>query len=199
MFQPAYGSLTRGLDLKAGQALLIRGGTSTVGLSAATMAKEIGATVLSTTWHADRADELRAMGVDHPVVADGRLAEKVRDLVPQGVDAALELVGCTVLPDTFGCVRVHGTVCVTGALAGGWSILDFTPFMIPSGVRLTSYAGGAADLPADVFTRQLQAVAEGRPRAPTASVHHGLERVRDAQAGLESGTTPGKHVVVLGG
>ncbi|MET8991768.1 zinc-binding dehydrogenase [Nonomuraea wenchangensis] len=197
MFQTAYGSLTRGLDLKAGQTLLIRGGTSTVGLSAATMAKEIGATVISTTRHADRADELRTMGVDHPVVDDGRLAEKVRDLVPQGVDAALELVGCTALPDTFGCVRVHGTVCFTGALAGGWSIPDFTPFMIPSGVRLTSYAGEAADLPSDVFARQLQALAEGRLTAPVAKVYHGLERVGDAQADVESGTIPGKRVVVL--
>ncbi|MEU6409198.1 zinc-binding dehydrogenase [Microbispora sp. NPDC046933] len=197
MFQTAYGSLTRGLDLKAGQTLLIRGGTSTVGLSAATMAKEMGATVISTTRHANRAGELRAMGVDHPVVDDGRLAEKVRDLVPQGVDAALELVGCTVLPDTFGCVRVHGTVCFTGALAGGWSIPDFSPFLIPSGVRLTSYAGQAADLPSDVFARQLRALAEGRLMAPVAKVYHGLEQVRDAQADVESGAIPGKHVVVL--
>lgn len=197
MFQTAYGSLTRGLDLKAGQTLLIRGGTSTVGLSAATMAKEIGATVISTTRHANRADELRAIGVDHPVVDDGRLAEKVRDLVPQGVDAALELVGCTVLLDTLGCVRVHGIVCFTGALAGGWTIPDFTPFMIPSGVRLTSYAGEAADLPAEVFDQQLQAVADGRLKVPVAKTYRGLEQVRDAQADVESGTTPGKHVVLL--
>ncbi|GGQ35716.1 alcohol dehydrogenase catalytic domain-containing protein [Streptosporangium pseudovulgare] len=197
MFQTAYGSLTRGLDLKAGQRLLIRGGTSTVGLSAAAMAKEMGATVISTTRHAERVGELRAMGVDHPVVDDGRLAEKVRDLVPRGVDAALELVGCTVLPDTFRCVRVHGTVCFTGALAGGWSIPDFSPFLIPGGVRLTSYAGQAADLPADVFARQLRALAEGRLMAPVAKVYHGLEQVRDAQAGVESGAMAGKHVVVL--
>ncbi|MGA6226393.1 NADPH:quinone reductase, partial [Streptomyces umbrinus] len=30
-----------------------------------------------------------------------------------------------------------------------------------------------------------------------AKVYHGLEQVRDAQADVESGTTPGKHVVVL--
>jgi NADPH:quinone reductase-like Zn-dependent oxidoreductase len=197
MFQTAYGSLTRGLDLKAGQTLLIRGGTSTVGLSSAAMAKDIGATVVSTTRHAGRADELRAMGVDHPIVDDGHIAEKVRDLAPQGVDAALELVGCTALPDTFGCVRVHGTVCFTGALGGAWTIPDFTPFMIPSGVRLTSYAGEAADLPADVFAHQLQAIAEGRLKVPVAKVYQGLEQVRDAQADVESGTTPGKHVVVL--
>ncbi|MEO6089484.1 MAG: hypothetical protein ABIQ18_40885 [Umezawaea sp.] len=41
----------------------------------------------------------------------------------------------------------------------------------------------------------------GRPydrlTVPVAKVYHGLEQVRDAQADLESGTTPGKHVVVL--
>jgi NADPH:quinone reductase-like Zn-dependent oxidoreductase len=197
MFQTAYGSLTRGLDLKAGQTLLIRGGTSTVGLSAATMAKDIGATVVSTTRHADRTDELQIMGVDHPIVDDGHIAEKVRDLAPQGVDAALELVGCTALPDTLGCVRVHGTVCFTGALAGGWTVPDFSPFMIPSGVRLTSYAGEAADLPAEVFAQQLQAIAAGLLKVPVAKAYRGLEQVRDAQADVESGTTPGKHVVLL--
>ena len=199
MFQTAYGSLTAGLDLKAGQTLLIRGGTSTVGLSAATMAKDIGATVISTTRHAERADGLRAMGIDAPIVDDGKIAEKVRDIAPKGVDVALELVGCTVLPDTFACVRAHGTVCFTGALAGQWTIPDFTPFMIPNGVRLTSYAGEAADLPADVFDRRLRAITEGRLKAPVAKVYHGLERVRDAQAGVESGSTLGKHVVLLDG
>jgi NADPH2:quinone reductase len=197
MFQTAYGSLTTGLDLKAGQTLLIRGGTSTVGLSAAAMAKGIGATVISTTRRADRAEELRAMGVDHPIVDDGTIAGKVREVAPDGVDAALELVGCSVLPDTFRCVRVHGAVCFTGAMAGGWTIPDFTPFMIPSGVRLTSYAGEASGLPAPVFQQQLQAIADGRLKAPVAKVYYGLEQIRDAQADVEAGTTPGKHVLVL--
>ncbi|MCZ4102274.1 zinc-binding dehydrogenase [Streptomyces sp. So13.3] len=197
MFQTAYGSLTTGLGLRAGQTLLIRGGTSTVGLSAATIAKDLGATVLSTTRSPGRAGELTAVGVDHPLVDDGTLADQVRALLPDGVDAALELVGCSVLADTLRTVRRQGTVCFTGALAGQWTIPDFTPFMIPSGVRLTSYAGEAADLPADVFAHQLQAIAEGRLKVPVAKVYHGLEQVRDAQADLESGTTPGKHVVVL--
>ncbi|MDQ1030985.1 NADPH2:quinone reductase [Streptomyces umbrinus] len=197
MFQTAYGSLTTGLDLNAGQTLLIRGGTSTVGLSAATIAKDLGATVLSTTRIPGRAGELRAAGVDHPLVDDGTLADQVRALLPDGVDAALELVGCSALADTLRTVRRHGTVCFTGALAGQWTIPDFTPFMIPSGVRLTSYAGEAADLPADVFAHQLQAIAAGRLKVPVAKVYHGLEQVCDAQADLESGAMPGKHVVVL--
>ena len=197
MFQTAYGSLTTGLGLKAGQTLLIRGGTSTVGLSAATIAKDLGATVLSTTRSPERAGDLRAAGVDHPLVDNGTIAEQARELVPDGVDAALELVGCSVLADTLRTVRRDGTVCFTGALAGQWTIPDFSPFMIPFGVRLTSYGGQATDLPADVFAHQLQAVAAGRLTVPIAKVYHGLEQVRDAHADLESGTTPGKHVVVL--
>jgi NADPH:quinone reductase-like Zn-dependent oxidoreductase len=197
MFQTAYGSLATSLGLRAGQTLLIRGGTSTVGLSAATIAKDLGATVLATTRSPERAAELRAVGVDHPLVDNGTIADRVRELMPDGVDAVLELVGCSVLADTLRAVRRHGTVCFTGALAGQWTIPDFTPFMIPSGVRLTSYAGGATDLPAQVFQQQLQAVAEGRLKVPVAKVHHGLEQVRDAQADVEAGTTPGKHVVLL--
>jgi NADPH:quinone reductase len=197
MFQTAYGSLTTGLDLKTGQTLLIRGGTSTVGLSAATIAKDLGATVLSTTRSPGRAGELRAAGVDYPVVDDGTIADQVRELMPDGVDAVLELVGCSVLADTLNAVRRHGTVCFTGALGGQWTIADFNPFMIPGGVRLTSYGGQAADLPADVFARQLEAVAAGRLKVAVAKIYHGLEQVRDAHADVESGTMPGKHVVVL--
>ncbi|MCT9007112.1 alcohol dehydrogenase catalytic domain-containing protein [Streptomyces rhizosphaerihabitans] len=197
MFQTAYGSLATGLGLQAGQTLLIRGGTSTVGLSAATIAKDLGATVLSTTRNSERAGELRDAGVDHPLVDNGTIADQVRELMPDGVDAALELVGCSALADTFRTVRRHGTVCFTGALAGQWAIPDFSPFTIPSGVRLTAYAGEASDLPAQVFQQQLQAIAAGRLKAPVAKVYHGLEQVHEAQADVEAGTTPGKHVVLL--
>ncbi|MEU4384130.1 zinc-binding dehydrogenase [Promicromonospora sp. NPDC023805] len=197
MFQTAYGSLTTGLGLLTGQTLLIRGGTSTVGLSAAAIAKELGATVISTTRSPDRVSDLRAVGVDHPVVDDGAVADQVRELAPDGVDAALELVGGSVLADTLRTVRRHGTVCFTGALAGQWTIPDFSPFMIPNGVRLTAYGGAATDLPAPVFQQQLQAIADGRITAPVGHVYRGLEQVGAAQADVEAGTTPGKPVVLL--
>nr|WP_246096896.1 hypothetical protein [Streptomyces botrytidirepellens] len=48
-----------------------------------------------------------------------------------------------------------------------------------------------------MFQQQLQPIAAGRPKAPVAKVYHGLEQARDAQADVEAGTTPGKHVVLL--
>jgi NADPH:quinone reductase len=46
MLQTAHGSLTVGLDVQPGQTLLIRGGTSSVGMAAAILAKDRGLTVL---------------------------------------------------------------------------------------------------------------------------------------------------------
>ena len=75
--QTAYGSLTTGLDLKAGETLLIRGGTSALGLVAAAIAKDIGATVLATTRRADRARALSDHGVDYVLVDTGLIAPEV--------------------------------------------------------------------------------------------------------------------------
>ena len=54
MIQTAWGSLTSALRLQAGQSLLIRGGTTSVGLAAAVLAKQQGATVAAPTRKADR-------------------------------------------------------------------------------------------------------------------------------------------------
>src|SRR5437879_11604106 len=65
MLQTAYGSLTVGLDAQPGQSILIRGGTSSVGMAAAVLAKRRNMTVLSTTRSAIKTATLSDTGVDH--------------------------------------------------------------------------------------------------------------------------------------
>src|SRR5207245_7140855 len=101
MLQTAHGSLTVGLDAQPGQTLLIRGGTSSVGVATAILAKDRGLTVLSTTRQPDRVAVLEAIGGDHVLLDDGDFAAQARPLVPDGVDAALARVGTHTLPDTM--------------------------------------------------------------------------------------------------
>ena len=196
MIQTAHGSISTGLDLHAGQTLLIRGGTSSVGLAAAALAKDLGATVLATTRRPERAEQLALRGIDQPIIDHGHVADSVREILPNGADAALELVGAPTLPETLRAVRVHGTVCFTGMLSSEWSIKDFYPIAyIPNGVRLTAYGGDASDLPAAVLQRLLDATADGRFAVPIHHVYDGLDQVRQAHTDMESNAATGKLVV----
>jgi NADPH:quinone reductase-like Zn-dependent oxidoreductase len=62
MLLTAYGSLFMALRLAKGEHLLIRGGTTSVDMAAAAIAKNHGAFVASTTRRADRENMLRGTG-----------------------------------------------------------------------------------------------------------------------------------------
>ncbi|GAA3249675.1 zinc-binding alcohol dehydrogenase family protein [Pseudonocardia petroleophila] len=196
MLQTAYGALTVGLDAQPGQTLLIRGGTSSVGLTTAVLAKRRGMTVLATTRDPDRAALLRRVGVDHVVLDDGAVAAGVRDIVPDGVDAALELVGTPTLPDTLAATRVHGVVCFAGMLSNHWTVPDFYPIdYLPRGVRLSAYGGDASDLPPAVLQEFLDDVAAGRAVVPLDRAF-ALDGIAEAHTLMEHGGAAGKLVVV---
>src|SRR5580700_221301 len=78
MLQTASGSLDVGLDARPGQSILIRGGTSSVGMAAAVLAKQRGMTVLSTTRNPAKGDALTRAGADHVLIDDGNVAAQVR-------------------------------------------------------------------------------------------------------------------------
>ncbi len=190
------GSLTVGVDAQPGQTLLIRGGTSSVGMATAILAKDRGLTVLSTTRQPDRVAALKAIGVDHVLLDDGDVAAQARAIVPDGVQAAIELVGTNTLPDTLRATAVHGVVCFTGMLSNQWTVADFYPIeYIPTGVRLTAYGGDAADLPTDVLQAYLDAVAAGRLTVPIHRTYT-LDEIAQAHADMEHGRATGKLVVL---
>ncbi|WP_250572897.1 zinc-binding alcohol dehydrogenase family protein [Nonomuraea sediminis] len=194
--QTAYGSLTTGLDLRKGQSLLIRGGTSGVGFAAAALARDLGATVLATSRSRDRLAALAEQGVDHPLLDDGNVAAQVRAIVPGGVHAALELVGTPTLPDTLAATAVHGTVCFTGMLSNQWTVPDFYPIgYLPTGVRLTAYGGEAADLPPAVLQRFLDQIASGELSLGPATVYR-MDEIQRAHDDLEHNRVYGKLVVI---
>jgi NADPH2:quinone reductase len=198
MLQTAHGSLTIGLDAQPGQSILIRGGTSSIGMATAVLAKRRGMTVLSTTRSERKADALRRIGVDSVLIEDGDVAAQVRAILPDGVDTALELVGTPTLPDTLRATRLHGVVCFTGMLSNEWTVRDFYPIdYLPRGVRLTAYSGAATDLPADVLQNYLDAVAAGDAVVPVHRTYQ-LDEIQQAHADMEADAAIGKLVVLTG-
>jgi NADPH:quinone reductase-like Zn-dependent oxidoreductase len=196
MLQTASGSLRVGLEARDGQSLLIRGGSSSVGLAIATLAHGRGMTVFSSTRSESRRALLESVGVDHVLIDAGIVAPTVRAAFPAGVDGAVELVGVDVMRDTLQAVRSGGTVCFTGMLSDHWSIPEFYPMdWLPNGVRLTAYSGEAADLSAEDLQRFLDDLASGRAVVP-AGKRYRLDDIADAHRDLEANAIGGKGVVL---
>jgi len=197
MLQTAYGSLTVGVQAQSGDTLLIRGGTSSVGLALAVLAKHQGLTVYATTRREQARAQLEQLGVDHVLIDDGAVADQIRDTAPHGVDGAVELVGVNTLKDTLRAVRSGGTVCFTGMLSDQWTIAEFYPMdWLPNGVRLTAYSGEAADLTAAVLHDFLDTVASGAATIPMGQVYR-LDQIVQAHHDMEAGTVGGKGVVLI--
>lgn len=195
----AHGSLDA-LGIRPGERgrLLIRGGTSSVGMAAASIAAGYGLETAATTRNEAKTDALSAVGVDHVLLDDGEpLAARVRALWPEGPDHVLDLVGASTAVDSLRLVRRGGTVCVAGSLSG-WLIRDFEPIaMIPSGTRLTAFhsdtlKGGAG---APVLQRIVQEVETGLYR-PNVDRVFALDDIVAAHRYMEEDRATGKVVVL---
>ncbi len=111
MLQTAYGSLFNSLQMKKGETLLVRGGTTSIGLAAAAIAKNHGITVVSTTRNPKREELLKKSGASIVILDDGNIAEEVKKQTNGGVNKVLELIGTTSLLDSLQCTQSHGIVC----------------------------------------------------------------------------------------
>jgi NADPH:quinone reductase-like Zn-dependent oxidoreductase len=192
--QTAYGSLFTALQLNSSDNLLIRGGTTTIGLAAATLAKAHGAFVVSTTRKPERTSMLRENGADDVIIDSGSIVDEVKKRYPDGFSKVLELVGVTTMTDSLKCLKMHGTQCMTGIAGGKWTLENFTPIgTIPKGRYLTSYGGSSDDLLATPIDDIAKAFEEGRMKMPIKTFR--MEDIVEAHRFMEH--EGGAKVVVL--
>lgn len=194
----AQGALNA-LDIAPGRCrLLIRGGTSSVGMAAASIAAAQDIEVAATTRSRDKIGALLAAGVDHALVDDGTsLAAEVRDLWPDGPDYVLDLVGAGTVVGSLHLVRRGGTVCVAGSLSG-WLIPHFEPIaMIPPGNRLTAFHSDSVrgSAGAAILQRIVREVAAGVYR-PNVDRVFGLGEIVAAHRYMENNEATGKVVLL---
>lgn len=197
-----WGALTRRLAIQKNQTLLVRGATSSVGMAAVTYAKWLGLRVIATSRSVDNLDRLRAIGADDALVDDGAIVDRVQEIVPGGVDAALEVVGAATLRDTIKAVRPFGGVAVIGLL-GGPPLLESFHLMqdLPGAVNLAFFPSGLfgtdalplSDAPLAVIAHN---VAEGLIPSLVSRIFDFAD-VPAAHSHMESNRALGKLVVQL--
>lgn len=195
----ARGSLdTLGIAPGSRGRLLIRGGTSSVGMAAAQIASAHGVEVAATTRRKDKAEALTAAGADHVLLDDGGpLAAGVHALWPDGPDYVLDLVGTSTVVESLRLVRRGGTVCVSGSLSG-WLIPGFEPIaMIPTGTRLTAFHSDTlkGDTGQGLLQRIIDEVEAGVYR-PNLDRVFALDDIVAAHRRMEADGATGKTVVL---
>ncbi|SHM86530.1 zinc-binding alcohol dehydrogenase family protein [Chitinophaga sp. CF418] len=196
MFQTVYGSLHLALGIQKNETLLIRGGTSSIGMLATQMAKKNGLYVVATTRKPEKEHLLLDNGVDEVFIDDGNLAPRIKASFPAGIDKILELVGTATLKDSLQCAAQGGTVCMTGMLSEQWSFVDFAPMdYIPATVRLTVYSTGQIRVDKEHFQAFVRDVEAGDIKL-NVSCTFKLDDIAAAHKLMDSNLADGKIVVV---
>jgi NADPH:quinone reductase-like Zn-dependent oxidoreductase len=195
MLQTAWGALYRSMQIQPGQTLLIRGGTSSVGLAAIALARRAKLTVHATTRNPARAAFLQSQGAE-PIIDTGSIKDEILARIPAGIDRVLDLVGTKTLADSLACLALHGIGCIAGGLGDEWAFPNFAPSaIIPAGSYLTCY-GSRVDvmqqMPWEDLLADIEAGSLTIPLGPTFQ----LNQIVEAHRFMETNQSPGKLVVL---
>jgi NADPH:quinone reductase-like Zn-dependent oxidoreductase len=172
----AYQALVCRMRLRPGETLLVHAAAGGVGSFAVQLARWLGARVIGTASEHNH-DVLRRLGAE-PVAYRGPLAERLRELAPDGVDAVLDGVGRRALRASQGLLRSGGRVV---------SLVE--PRVTELGGTYLFARPDAADLAV------LARLADERRLAIEVARTLPLEQAAEAQELLREGHTRGKIVL----
>lgn len=193
MYYTAYASLFESLQLTKGEVLLIRGGTSSVGLAALQLAKSVGATVISTTRDSGKLTYLQQAGADLALLDDEHFTNKVVEIAPNGVNKVLELIGTVTLKESLKLVSERGILCMSGILGNEWTLDSFEPLIdIPTGVFFTAFTSEV--IKETVLVDLFNHIKDHALIPPIAKVFK-LEAIAEAHLLMESNSANGKIVI----
>ncbi len=202
-YATAWAVLNWVLQAKKDQSILVRGGTSTVGLASIILAKQMGLTVFATSRSKEKFNILRQYGADYTILDNGEISKNIREISPDGVSNVIELIGNVTLNDSLGCVAVNGSICIAGFLGGLVPLKNFMPLMqIPSSVKLTSFGSafvfGNKYFPySKIPLQKIISDIENKSIPNILAKSYNFNEIIEAHKLMESNTVNGKIVVTI--
>jgi NADPH:quinone reductase len=118
-------------QLKAGQSILIHGGTSGIGTTAIQLAKVFGARVLATAGSDDKCEAMRKLGADAAFNyrTQDWVAEGKRVTGGAGVNLILDIVGGDYIPRNLDLLAIEGRLVQIAFLKSPRAEIDFSMVM----------------------------------------------------------------------
>jgi NADPH2:quinone reductase len=146
--------------------------------------------------NSNKTDLLLNNGPDYVLIDDGNLSEKVKELLNNRVDKALELIGSATMKDSLQCVMQGGSVFMTGMLSEQWSIPDFAPMdSIPAAVNFAVYDSGQIRVDAQSFQQFIFEVETEQVKLPISQAFK-LDNIAEAHKLMDNNAADGKLVVL---
>jgi putative PIG3 family NAD(P)H quinone oxidoreductase len=126
VFLTAYDALFRQLDVQMGERLLIHAVGSGVGTAALQLARAAAVTTLGTSRTVEKLQKARELGLDVGIGASegGWVTRVEQETDGEGVNAVLDLVGGSYLPDSLRVLASRGRLVLVGTMGGSKVDLD---------------------------------------------------------------------------
>ena len=188
----AWGSLFECLQLKENDSLLIRGGTSALGIASIILAKSLGCRVLVTVRSDKHNELLEYLGVDKIIIDT---ENSIKDKIGEKVDKILELVGPLTVPESLKLLNKGGICCSTGILGNVFTLDKFDPIKeIPNGCYLTGFY---SNYPTQEIIDEMMTFIDDYEIIPEIGKVYSFDDVIEYSRDLENGKTNGKGIVVV--
>ncbi|MBX3541064.1 MAG: NAD(P)H-quinone oxidoreductase [Chelatococcus sp.] len=202
-YYTVWSNLFQRAGLKAGETVLIHGGTSGIGTTAILLAKALGARVLVTAGSDEKCAASRAVGADLAInyrtddfVAAARAATDGR-----GPEVILDMVGGDYIPRNLDCIAADGRIAQIAFQRGSKLELDLLPLLMKritftgATLRARPVAMKAA-LTASLAEHVLPLLTAGEAK-PLIDSTFPFADVAKAHARMDAGAHVGKIVLVM--
>ena len=186
--------------LRAGETLLVHGGSSGIGTMAVQLGRAFGARVAVTARSAEKLEACRELGADILIdYTTSDFAERMR--AEGGADVILDVVGADYLERNIDALATNGRIVTIANLAGGPATIDLNALMAKRGsLSATSLRARPAEEKAAIIASVRENVwplVENGTVRPVVAARFPLAEAGEAQRLMETSTHIGKILLTV--